>query len=136
MSANAIEPATGRRAPLTLLNGGTLACPDNTPPVGYLDGASCTLIAGWAVDRDAVDQAIRVEIRVDGVAAETVTAGAYRPDLCGGFHTSDHGFWVAAPASIRDGRQHSIAAFAIDTGGGPPVELALSPRTVTCAASP
>lgn len=40
-----------------------------------------------------------------------------------------HGFELQLPFSLRDGKNHSVRAFALDSRGGPSVELRGSPKS-------
>ena len=109
------------------------------PPRGSFDSAGCDVVAGWAQDPGAPDAALAVHVYVDGPAgsgatAFVATAGEHRADLCGAIGSCDHGFVASTPASVRDGRAHTLYAYAISATGGPlNPPLPGSPRTVRCA---
>ncbi len=92
-------------------------------PIGYLDAADCSMIAGWAYDTDVPSSAIAIHIYKDGpsgsgtlIAAET---SGFRPDVNVVYGlTGTHGFKVATPDSFKDGKSHSVHAYAIDSAGG------------------
>ena len=114
--------------------------PANTPPVGYLDSASCTSFSGWTCDADKFSQTLKVQFYDGSTYIGETTANQTRVDLeplCGG--TNNHGYTYTTPSSLKDGKSHSISAFAINilpdgTVGGSNVLLTSSPKTFTCAA--
>lgn len=66
---------------------------------------------GWAWDRRTPASAVDVDIYDGNTLLGTVTANANRPDLLNaGKGDGKHGFVFAIPASLRDGRLHSISA--------------------------
>lgn len=68
----------------------------NSSPIGYVDVADGTTIAGWATDPD-FDGPISVMIIVDNVPLDTITANACRPDVgCHGFHYAHTSFGAGA----------------------------------------
>ncbi len=102
--------------------GGALPCiypppppPTNTAPVGYLDAATCDLIGGWAKDNDTADHAVDMEIYLDGTAGignliATAKASSFRSDV------GNHAYNIQpVPAQLKDGRAHTVYAYALDT---------------------
>jgi MYXO-CTERM domain-containing protein len=114
------------------------AAPANTPPRGYLDSADCTAIAGWSQDQDAPSTGIAVHLYFDapagtaGAAAIATTANIARPDLCTAIGSCNHGYSVATPVGMQDGKEHTVYAYGIDTQGGTNPELTDSPKKFTC----
>ncbi len=114
------------------------AKPANTPPRGYLDTATCAAIAGWSQDQDAPATAINVDLYFNGAAGAAgaegmrVVAGTSRPDLCTAIGSCDHGFSIAAPLGVQDGKAHDVYAYGIDTQGGPNTLLSDAPKSFTC----
>jgi len=111
----------------------------NHPPRGYLDSATCDVIKGWAQDEDAAAAPIDVHLYFDGVPGGT-PAGAFavradrkRDDLCAAIGSCEHGFESEVPLSLQDGKEHSVRAYAMDTGKGSNPELP-SAKTFTCIA--
>jgi uncharacterized repeat protein (TIGR01451 family) len=97
---------------------------------GYLDGADCDSINGWAWDSYRPNTPINVDIIADGVAiVYGLPANIYRGDL--GRGNNFHGFWYPTPANLHDGHSHSIAVYY--SGSVPPTQLGTSPKTITCA---
>lgn len=120
--------------------GGSSGSPSNNKPMGFLDviTSDCTIAKGWACDADNFGAAIKVRL-YDGPAGTgkylgEVTANEPREagvgSMCGG--QSNRGYTFSLPASIRDGKQHTIYAHGINIGGGSDNQLAKSPMTVTC----
>jgi len=50
---------------------------------------------------------------------------------CGGYR--NHGFAFNTPNSVKDGKQHTIYAYAMNTPAGESFQLLGSPKTITCA---
>src|SRR3989344_6014182 len=87
-------------------------------PRGHLDYAAPDAIFGWAYDADAPITPVVVHIYVDGVPTVALTANQHRGDLVTAGISPDpyHGFgWV--PEGLSSGT-HTIAAYAINIGGG------------------
>lgn len=112
-------------------------------PVGNYDSADCSVISGWTCDPNDFTKPITVHFYANGpyggggrfigqtianIKRESAVAA-----LCGG--NSAHGFRFIAPASVKDGAQHSIYAYTINLKpqGTNPL-LPISPKTITCAA--
>ncbi len=113
-------------------------CPGH-PPTGFLDGAGCEAVSGWAQDPDVPDQAIQVHVYFGGPAGDpaavgqAVEAGAHRDDLCQAIGSCAHGFTLPSPLSLHDGQPHPVHAYGIDTAGHHNPELGSSPRSLQCA---
>ncbi|OHA48559.1 MAG: hypothetical protein A2806_00115 [Candidatus Terrybacteria bacterium RIFCSPHIGHO2_01_FULL_48_17] len=98
-------------------------------PRGRLDHAAPDAIFGWAWDADAPTTPVTVHIYVDGTPTVSLTANQHRGDLVAAGITPDpyHGFgWV--PEGLASGT-HTIAAYAINIGGGTN-PLLPTPRTL------
>ncbi len=114
--------------------------PVNTKPKGYLDGASCERVWGWSQDTDAPTKGIAVHLYFGGPAGDAkakgvpIDANIDRSDLCTPLGSCNHGFEVASPLSLHDGKPHPVHAYGIDTAGGANAELAQSPDTLDCDA--
>lgn len=108
-------------------------------PFGYLDGASCDGMFGWAQDPDAPDAPIDVHLYFGGPAgtpgapAVATRAGVHRDDLCTAIGSCEHGYALRSPYSLHDGLPHPIHAYGIDTAGGNNPQLVNSPRELVCA---
>lgn len=116
-----------------------LAKPPDAAPRGYLDGADCAAIAGWAQDQDTPDQPIDVHLYFDGAAgsgahAFATKADVHRNDLCKAIGSCDHGFTAAPPRSLLDGKKHDVYAYGIDTSGNAQnAQLKDAPKSLSCA---
>ena len=92
-----------------------LASPPNQAPIGYIDSADCSSIAGWAQDQDMPDQPIDVHLYFDGnpgdpgARAFAVHADQHRDDLCQAIGSCNHGYSVATPRSLLDGQRRRRA---------------------------
>ena len=115
------------------------SCNTNEPPFGTLDGADCDRVWGWSQDPDAPAQSIEVHLSFGGPAGDAnaksvaLQANVKRDDLCGPLGSCNHGFSVAAPLSLLDGKAHPVHAYGIDTGGGANGQLEKSPANLQCA---
>jgi hypothetical protein len=100
---------------------------------GYLDGADCTQIWGWAWDRNAPNTPVNVNI-YDGntLIASNVAANLFRQDLLNaGKGNGYHAFVINTPASLKDGKPHSVSVrFA--SGTNSQNNLGSSPRQIVC----
>ncbi|MCH9681244.1 MAG: hypothetical protein K0V04_07420 [Deltaproteobacteria bacterium] len=89
-------------------------------PVGTLDRADCSTIAGWVKDGDTTAPtwaSIRTAPFPNGVQIAVPLANLYRPGLP--FADKNHGFSIATPAWLKDGVTRTIYAHGInvDTNG-------------------
>lgn len=103
----------------------------NTSPIyeGYHDRADCNFIEGWAWDRNQPNTPINVDIYDGGTKIMTVPANRFRQDLFNaGKGNGYHGFSVATPASLKDGRSHTIYV----KYGGTSNNLNTTGKTITC----
>lgn len=113
-------------------------CP-NRAPIGNLDGSDCKNITGWTQDGDVPESSVDVHLYFDGPAGAensfgiAVPADAHRDDLCEAIGSCAHGFSFAPPPVVRDGLEHEVYAYGIDSEGGPATLLAGSPQRFTCA---
>lgn len=109
-------------------------------PYGWLDAADCTSFRGWTCDPDSFSTAIDVHFYEDPPQPSTylgkTTASNTRSDVassCGG--TTNHGFSFPIPATLKNGSNHIIHAYAINTpSGGNNPELSGSPKVINCPA--
>lgn len=109
-------------------------------PIGYLDVASCTVIAGWTCDADDYNAPLGVHIydganfvKFVGATDANLTREAGVGSLCGG--NSKHGFSWATPQSLKDGKDHSIYAYGINTGATGNHAQLTNIKTLNCPAS-
>lgn len=107
------------------------------PPSG---GAACT-IQGWACDASSYNTALQVDVYVDGVGYSLGANGQREQGVanaCG--NNPYHGFALGLPDQWRDGRSHTVRAYALGvdasgTGNGNNPELPVT-RTITCNPPP
>jgi hypothetical protein len=111
----------------------------NAPPQGQLESAACESgIQGWAQDPDAPEQALDVVLSFDGPLGGknakklTIKANDARKDLCEKLGSCNHGFSTAVPATLKDGKTHSVYAYAVDGDGKGHKLLIGAPRSLTC----
>ena len=96
---------------------------------GWFERADCDLLAGWACDPRHPDSAINVRVYDGDTLLKAIRADIPRPDVAKAKKNNGrHGFALALPASLRDGRRHAIRVFVAETN----VELNHSPRIVQC----
>ena len=116
----------------------------NTPPIGWLDDANCNIIGGWALDLDTRSAAITVHIYKDGPAGSgtfvtAATTTGLRQDINNIYDNSStvntHGFTIATPDSLKDGKSHDIYIHGIDSttpAAGPNPVLSGTPKKIQC----
>jgi len=104
---------------------------NNHKPIGSFESANGTTLTGWAYDPDTADQPIPVDIYVDGVYAQTVSADVSRSDVpqLQSLPNNDHGFTANLPA-LSFGT-HRIDIYASESQGN--VSVLLGSKTVTNA---
>lgn len=98
---------------------------------GFLDGAGCNVIEGWAWDSTNPNTAISIDIYDGNTLVTTATAGMYREDLLNVLGSPNHGYSVPTPASLKDGASHSVSVKIHGTS----TTLSGGPRTVHCSGS-
>ncbi|MCE6992607.1 T9SS C-terminal target domain-containing protein, partial [Dyadobacter sp. CY323] len=99
---------------------------------GRFNGADCSFILGWAWDKNFPDTAVTVEVYEGNMVYATAVANIYREDVkVSGIGTGNYGFKIATPASLRDGKAHSLS---VRVKGSTTVLLD-SPKIITCAAN-
>lgn len=130
--AAAAGAAAGATDPATAKN-------ELTDPTGWLDSASCDGIKGWVFDTSNVGATMTVHAYVDGKAGASgklLTSGTTtenRDDINKAFSvTGTHGFTIALPDSVRDGKSHSVYVYGIDTDGGTNLLLGGGGKTFSC----
>jgi len=109
-----------------------LACGTMAAYAGWLDHAACDSISGWAADKSRANQAISVDVLDGSSVIATLLANASRPDV--GAVLGDagaHGFSVATPSAVKDGKAHSIQV----RYNGTALTVGNSPQTLQCGAS-
>ena len=115
----------------------------NQAPWGWLDGARCDIIGGWAYDPDSPNDVIAVHFYYEDngtlkFLADTFTMGE-RPDVNSILGISGtHGYTILTPEAIKDGRTYKIHAYGIDSDPSHSLnaELLGSPTAVNCGNMP
>lgn len=116
-------------------------------PIGAHDEATCEMTHGWICDADNFSASLDVHFYADGgpgagVFLGAVSAGGGREyqvgDLCGG--NSNHGYRFAIPTWLKDGKAHSIFAYAININSdgkqsGINPAIGGTPMVITCSTS-
>jgi D-alanine transfer protein len=96
---------------------------------GNLDRVDCARITGWVWDLNHTNTAVSVAIYDDDHLLATVVANQFRKDLAEAHKgTGNCGFQYLLPATLKDGRVHSIRVKVART----PTELMKSPVSITC----
>jgi hypothetical protein len=99
---------------------------------GYLDGADCNQIWGWAWDPNNPNAPVSVDIYDGSTHLTTISANIFRQDLFNaGKGNGNHAFVYSIPASLKNGRTHSISV----RFNGSSNNLGSSPRPIICGAS-
>lgn len=116
-------------------------------PIGAHDEATCEMTHGWICDADNFSAPLDVHFYADGgpgvgVFLGAVSAGGGREyqvgDLCGG--NSNHGYRFAIPTWLKDGKAHSIFAYAININSdgkqsGINPAIGGTPKVISCSSS-
>jgi hypothetical protein len=108
-------------------------CPTiNYLPIGTLDQANQTQIAGWVYDQNVGSNPIDVHIYIDNKFAGSTTANQSRSDLVSAGVTPDpnHGFSFSTPFGLSVGK-YTINVYAINQPQGTNPELNGSPIVFT-----
>lgn len=114
---------------------------DFHPPVGYVDLANCSEIAGWAWDPKAPDQPVDIEIyRVaengDRTLLHRATADHFRQDLPPVLNDNGrHGYFIATDQVISNPGPHDLVVEIVNSVNGLPNRLAnFGHQTLDCPA--
>lgn len=107
-----------------------------TQPIGHIDLVNSDMtVQGWALDQDVPSQSLDVHFYIDGAFAGTTTTDVLRQDVNAAYGvTGQHGFTWTIPAHYRDGINHTLIAYAINSPGGVNPQLQGSPYPFTFAA--
>jgi hypothetical protein len=96
---------------------------------GYLDGADCMTIVGWAWDKNRPNTPVSVDIYDGSTRLATIVADIFRQDLLNArIGNGYHGFSYRLPSGLKDGQPRSILVRYSGTG----INLGNSPRSITC----
>jgi hypothetical protein len=99
----ASQPAATKAQP----SSGAAAGP--TALEGFHDATTCQVIVGWVWDPNRPNQPLSVQISDEYTPIATVMADLIRPDLAAaGKGNGQHGFRYVVPASLKDGKPHTI----------------------------
>lgn len=104
------------------------------PPIyeGYVDGADCNQIWGWAWDQNKPNTPINVDIYANNSYVATAAANQFRQDLFNaGKGNGYHAFVFVVPNYLKNGQLQNISV----KFGGTNTQLTWSPRPITCNAS-
>lgn len=100
---------------------------------GNVEAANCESVVGWVWDRTRPNAPLQVDIYDGETKLATLTAEAPRQDLSkAGIGNGTHGFLYPIPASLKDGKPHSIWVGVSGTDFAINKE---TPKKVTCPAS-
>lgn len=119
--------------------------PANQPPVGNFDEINSSgVVRGWSYDPDSSSSSNQAHIYIDGPAGQggTLLNGAatniLRSDVNATFGISgNHGFEYSIPSQYRNGQNHSIYVYGVDTSNASvATHLAGSPKTFNIAPPP
>jgi peptidoglycan/LPS O-acetylase OafA/YrhL len=106
----------------------TQPCTTSEYAEGSFDAAEDNMLLGWAYDVQQPNTALVVEYYIDGFLVGSAVADRYREDLAtGGKGDGNHGFAIAFPALLCDGRSHKVTIKI----GGTDKELWPGSRSVT-----
>jgi hypothetical protein len=99
---------------------------------GWVDSSSCTVISGWAADRNRLNQSIAVDLVEGSSVLASVLANGYRPDVGGALGDNGlHAFALTVPQTLKDGAVHNIQM----RYGGSTTAIPNSPQTLQCAST-
>ncbi len=110
-----------------------------TFPVGWIDSVSCDGITGWVYDSGNTSATSSVHLYVNGKvdSGQLVASAATtetREDVNNLFKISgSHGFKILIPDSLRDGQDHSVYVYGIDTDGSDNRALGGGGRVFNCS---
>jgi len=99
---------------------------------GWVDGADCSQIWGWAWDKNNPGTRINVEIYDGSTLIAVASANLFREDLLNaGKGDGRHAFVINTPSSVKNGRWHNITV----KPAGSNINLSPGARSITCGAS-
>ncbi len=98
---------------------------ENTLPMGGYWYAAEDSLRGWAADPDAGTEAIEVEVYIDGKFWQKFKADRKEEWMVGSglAPNAEHGFFIKPPDSVKDGKEHQVQIFAINSPDGPAANL-------------
>src|SRR6185503_3861724 len=100
---------------------------------GFMDGAGCNIVTGWAWNANQPNAAINVDIFDGATFVGTVPANQFREDILNaGIGNGFHGFSFTVPQSLKNNQPHLMRAYF----GGTNIELGSSSRQIICSGTP
>ena len=125
-NANTPAPVANQNANMQPATSPTAA---NAAYEGTQDLTNCEGVYGWVWDKNQPNNVVSVEIYDGPTRLGTVQANGLRSDLASaGKGDGRHAFNFPIPASLKDGRPHSIRAEVSGTG----FKLGNSPQSLSC----
>lgn len=88
----------------------------NRLPIGTIDVATAAVVKGWALDPNAGNRPIAVQVWVDGRIVATETAVAQRDDLAATYGSVNHGYAIAMPPLPLGNHLVEVKAIDLETG--------------------
>jgi hypothetical protein len=124
--------------PITVNISVTVSQPQNNPPVGNLDAATCSAVTGWAYDPDVPSGSIVVDVYYNGEDQQRVSANLPRNDVDAAFGiTGNHGFSVTPPADVQNSTSpYTVSVYAEDAQTGTQYQIGGSPKTIGPCSTP
>ncbi|MCF2521142.1 T9SS C-terminal target domain-containing protein, partial [Dyadobacter sp. CY351] len=109
----------------------TLMCPANVY-AGNFDIVDCNSARGWVWDKNNSGAALTIELYEGATVYATGVANIYKETLKNeGKGTGNYGFSLPIPASLRDGKAHSLSIRV----KGTTYSVTSSPRSLTCGSN-
>jgi|GEM_PF-1119125 len=99
---------------------------------GFVDGAGCNTIQGWAWDAGNPSNTVSVDIYDGTTFVAVAVANMYREDLLNALGSPAHGFSCPTPAALKNGAPHSIVV----KFSGTNTLLSNNNRIVQCSLAP
>ncbi|MDQ0527584.1 glycosyltransferase family protein [Azospirillum rugosum] len=100
--------------------------------IGYFDSLRRWEAVGWALDLNAPERPIDLELVVDGKVIGRFTTNVFRPDVKSGHPRAGNcGFRIDTPAFVRDGRPHDAVVRVVGSGNplnGSPIRVSFPKR--------
>jgi membrane protein involved in D-alanine export len=97
--------------------------------LGEVERTNCNVISGWAWDKYQPNVHVNVDLWDGEHYVMTIPADQSRQDLVdAGYGDGQHGFWIATPPLVKDGRSHEIHLRIAGTTH----ELTNSPQVLVC----
>jgi hypothetical protein len=118
----AAGPAKRRRPAKTVTVPAAKRAPDETDVLAFLDRMDGAILEGWAVDRAAARETVKLRVMIDRVIIDVVTCNLQRENAAALKLPSERvGFRYAIPQAYQDGGRHVLAFASLS---GHPVMIA------------